>query len=212
MTKMISLIIVILFFFIMVLCAIQPICFPNATELEYNHRLSIVDTEINTDRFHLMLDNETPLTLRYFKDNPDFYINIVCSHGGYSVQCDDHTSTTSIFNVGNTANTEYRLCYENISAWVWVYEQEESILDSPLYISFPSYDDTLTGINSTFRVYSAWNYQKPLLEKLGMVITQVINFSRTAIRFIIDNPLILLSVAVSFVSVAIIVAKRFLVR
>lgn len=206
MTKMISLIIVILFFFIMVLCAIQPICFPNATELEYNHRLSIVDTEINANEFHLMLDSETPLTLRFFKDNPDYFINIVSSDNGFSVQCDDHTSTTSIFNVGTMAGVEYRLCYDNISSWVWVYEQEELILDSPLYISHVVFNEEQQ--DTTYKVYSAWNYQVPLLEKLGILGSHLISNANTIVSFIAKTPLLLITFGIPLLAFVISITKR----
>lgn len=206
MTKMISLIFVILFFFIMVLCAIQPICFPNATELEYSHRLSIVDTEINTNEFHLMLDSETPLTLRFFKDNPDYFINIVSSNNGFSVQCDDHTSTTSIFNVGTMAGVEYRLCYDNINAWVWVYEQEDLILDSPLYINHVVFNENVQ--DTTYKVYSAWNYQVPLLEKLGALGSHLISNANTIVSFIAKTPLLLITFGISLLAFVISITKR----
>ena len=208
MTKMISLIIVVLFFFVMVLCAIQPICFPNATELEYNHRLSIVDTEINANEFHLMLDPETPLTLRFFKDNPDYFINIVSSDNGFSVQCDDHTSTTSIFNVGASAGVEYRLCYDNISAWVWVYEQEEIILDSPLYVSHVVFNEKEQ--DTTYMVYSAWNYQVPLLEKMAVLGSHLLTNAQTVVNFIVKTPLMLITFGLSLLAFVFTITKRFI--
>lgn len=203
MTRMFSMIFVILFFFIMVLCAFQPICFADATTTDYKYVLTTETTQINTGKFYLMLDKYTPLTLRYFKENPDYNIQLHGDIAGFKILCEADPTTTGIFNCGAYTDSTYIVNYASVSAWVYVYEKEDILLDSPLYVMHAE-----NGANTVYQVCSAWNYEVPLLDRLAVVGNEVFKNSQTLINFIIKYPLLLISFGLLLVSSIIAITKR----
>ena len=202
MTRMFSMIFVILFFFIMVLCALQPICFANALE-EYNdYIITMEETDIYYSNCNLMLDKDTPLTLGYLRDNPIYIVYISSSGGNTPIQAVRPNNT--VCSLGNAQNAPVALNY-NTNTYINTYYEQygEEVWDYPIRVG-------TTGDHIT--VYANKSYELSLLEKLYLIAVRVFEISSNAINFIIDNPVILLSVAISFITVAVVIAKRFIVR
>lgn len=206
MTKMFSMIFVILFLFIMVLCAIQPIAFAHAVETGDSLTLSVKLIELSSRKIYLMLDEDTPLTPRYIMDNPEYKVYISCS-GNFGASVDiavgNSYGTAGVWR-GADSNTLYEFSYANSTIDTYANKYND-YLDSPIYVSC-GHD------KPTFAVYASKNYELTLLEKLYLVAVRVFDISRNAINFILDNPVILLSVAISLITVAVVIAKRFIVR
>ena len=207
MTRMFSMIFVILFFFIMVLCAFQPICFAHAVETGDSLTLSVKLIEFGSNKIYLMLDNDTPLTPRYIRDNPDYKVYISCT-GNFSVLVNvavgNSYGSCGVWR-GSNANTLYEFSYSNVETMDTYVNKYSDYLDSPIYI-------TCGYNNPIFTVYASKNYELTLLEQLYLIAVRVFDISSNAINFIINNPVILLSVAISLITVAVVIAKRFIVR
>lgn len=201
MARMFSIIFVILFFFVMVLCAIQPICFANA--LEYSdYVITTKETDIYYSNCNLMLDKDTPLTLGYLRDNPIYIVYISSSGGNTPIQALRPNDT--VCSLGNAQNGLVELNYITNTYINYFYEKYgEEVWDYPIRVG-------TTGDHIT--VYANKPYELTLLEKLYLIAVRVFDISSNAINFIIDNPVILLSVAISLITVAFVIAKRFIVR
>ena len=197
MTRMFSMIFVILFFFIMVLCAFQPICFANA--LEYSdYVITTNETDIYYSNCNLMLDKDTPLTLGYLRDNPIYVVYISSSGGNTPIQALRPNNT--LCSLGNAQNGLIELNYTTNRYINSYYEQYgEEIWDYPIRVS-------TTGERIT--VYANKAYELSLLEKLAIIGRNVFYGSQTVMNFIVSTPLMLITCGLSLLGIVILIVKR----
>lgn len=200
MTKMFSIIFVLLFFLIMVLCAIQPICFTNA--LEYSdYVITTEEIDIYYSNCNLMLDKDTPLTLGYLRDNPVYTVYISSSGGNtpiHAVRPNDASCS-----LGNAQNAPVALNYNNQLSLINSYLDKygEEIWDYPIRVG-------TTGDHIT--VYANKPYELSLLEKLYLISTHIITGASTVVNTIVNSPLMLISCGLSLLAVVILIFRRVL--
>lgn len=203
MTRMFSIIFVILFFFIMVLCAVQPICFSNALEGNQFYTLSVEETELNYKAVYLMLDKDTPLTLGYLRDNPDYKVYITPS-GGNTTICAvfPNGSTGSIVNTSSSGTIPYIITYNS-------YIQNlhdrygDLIWDYPVELRNNASEPSVL-------VFASKNYELSLLEKLYLISTHIITGASAVVNTIVKSPLMLISCGLSLLAVVIVMFRRVL--
>ena len=197
MTRMFSMIFVILFFFIMVLCAFQPICFANA--LEYSdYVITTKETDIYYSDCNLMLDKDTPLTLGYLRDNPVYIVYISSSGGNTPILAIRPNNTTC--SLGNAQNGLVELNYNTNTYINYFYEKYgEEVWDYPIRVG-------TTGDRIT--VYANKPYELSLLEKLAIVGRNVFGGAQTVMNFIATTPLMLITCGLSFLGIVILIVKR----
>lgn len=198
MTRMFSMIFVILFFFIMVLCAFQPICFANALE-EYNdYIITMQETDIYYSNCNLMLDKDTPLTLGYLRDNPIYTVYISSSGGNTPIQAIRPNNT--VCSLGNAQNAPVALNYTTNTYINTYYEQYgEEVWDYPIRVG-------TTGDHIT--VYANKRYELSLIEKLAIVGRNVFDGAQTVLNFIVNTPLMLITCGLSFLGIVILIVRR----
>ena len=203
MTRMFSMIFVILFFFIMVLCAFQPICFAHAVETGDSLTLSVKLIEFGSNKIYLMLDKDTPLTPRYIRDNPDYKVYISCT-GNFGASVDvvvgNSYGSCGVWR-GTESNTLYEFSYSNVQQMDYFVNKYSDYLDSPIYIT--------TGTDRPiFTVYASKNYELTLLEKMAIVGDNIFANAQTVITFVAKTPLLLLTFGLSILAFVIAFVRR----
>lgn len=113
----------------------------HATETIYKHVVSTNQTSLSLDKYYLYLDDDTPLTYRYFKENPDYTITVIGTGKNYNlcvVQSDGKEVSLRYVSVSSAYDFNY--------ASIPKYYAEQNI-DCPLILRNSATNNVFT-INS----------------------------------------------------------------
>lgn len=113
----------------------------HATETIYKHVVSTNQTSLSLDKYYLYLDDDTPLTYRYFKENPDYTITVIGTGKNYSL-CAVQSDGKEVSLRSVSVNSAYDFNYASIPQ----YYAEQNI-DCPLILRNSATNNVFT-INS----------------------------------------------------------------
>ena len=121
----------------------STIGFVHASETDYKYVLTDTQATLTgSNKYYLYLDNDTPLTPRYIRDNPDYKVYISCT-GNFGANVDvavgNSFGSCGVWR-GTDSNTLYEFSYSNVQTMDYYVNKYSDYLDSPIYIT--------TGVNN----------------------------------------------------------------
>ena len=189
---------------IFVLCAIEPLFVRTyAAEINEMAKTTVVlhteqqhiEASKAEDRIYLYLSSSTPLTIEYLAENPDYYVTLSSSR-----QLSIYAGESRIKDTGYS--TTFKLSYSAISE---LYEADPTNVKWKEPIAVKSQQD---GYLTIIDYSASAVYEESFLNVFGNFFSAFWDGVKTAINFVVENPIVMLCVGVAFVGSAIAFSKR----
>lgn len=158
-------IVIALLFIYIISIAITTIGFANAVTIDVSFVIDTTQQTLSGSKyFYIMLDENTPLTPQYLKDNPDYEITVSSNGRDFQlrVMLDDTTASPKIFSLRNVTSSNVTFSYNLFSTVVeqgaTQYAETYDYWNSPIYLN-SGYPDVIYTTNSNYE------YIPPVVEE-----------------------------------------------